>query len=65
MHAAGSAPLESTVPGGNDKPADSEVQRQHEVEIAGIALAALVRLTRHAGDSIPSLTCAWQAPWSC
>ncbi|KAK9868448.1 hypothetical protein WJX84_004951 [Apatococcus fuscideae] len=49
MHAAGSAPLESTVPGGNDKPADSEVQRQHEVEIAGIALAALVRLTRHAG----------------
>ena len=30
-------------------PQGDEIHVRHEIEIAGIALAALVRLTRHAG----------------
>lgn len=50
MHAAGAQPLEIAASPHEAAPSDPNVQRRHEVEVAGIALAVLVRLTRHAGD---------------
>ena len=50
MHAAGVQPLEIATSSHEAAPSDPNVQRRHEVEVAGIALAVLVRLTRHAGD---------------
>ncbi len=48
MHTPGTLPLESLRPEAGASPTH-DVQIQHEVEIAGIALGVLVRLTRHAG----------------